>query len=840
MFAPKLYQVLKFTYRQIIDNDFRFDFERTKDRNRYAINQQDNLLFRQIRLITEDSCRYNKYIVFVDIKSGKSDLENLSKLIKEGFYIDNKKYIMSERSASMTRQATLSFVREDIEKQLVERVTMGLKINRTVLSKYVAYRGLMLSSCHCIENWKPKIIVVSDYMKVIKNQKIKHLIDEHSTYIDKETEEEKQWVQKGISESVVDYEINVFDGMGIHHPYITYQVEEHLKSKTKPTSIMWRAPFIKGVTHEMDYTTFLRERNVEFIVDIWGEKHSIDSVMIIMTESMYKGFKYFKDKNTFEDWTNYWNKFDEYNHCIGIAKWNFSLKEEPVYTRANYQILQDLELPFNKFIKLAKYSISWIEKILGGDKLYSYAFLGLTKEKHEPLNNYMKALLMNEEMFKEESIRKYLISLFKKYINEMKSGKLWIKSTFKISCVDLIMFMEYIGGLEPKGCLNNDEFYTNNLNGSYKGEYLIERNPHITRSEHVLLNAVENSDISRWCSHLSNICMINGQSLVLQQLNGSDVDGDLVLVIDNEIMKEGAPRNIPIVIDTEDKITALDEEYNKENLLALVLRTVNSLIGEISNTATCYINKNPKSEETKQKYLKYVDILSIINGKAIDFAKTGVIFNIPRHIAKYAKPLPYFMKYASSYYAGLSEFANTQTNMNRLCWEIEKWEKNTVKHKQKIKDFNYKIMTDENIPLNKKTVEKIERVFQEYTKEMAELAQHQYKFNNHSKYKNWISLYYPDMTQDEIIGFKFDWQHYYDLYKDRCQEICPNEKELANIVVQLCYEKYSNKDKSFIWKVAPLGVLENLSKNKSEIYLPSLSENGKYEYLGRFYDMEKI
>ena len=41
------------------------------------------------------------------------------------------------------------------------------------------------------------------------------------------------------------------------------------------------------------------------------------------------------------------------------------------------------------------------------------------------------------------------------------------------------------------------------------------------------------------------------------------------------------------------------------------------MIGETSNCATCYWNKSPKSEEVKRKYLKYIDILSIINGKAI-------------------------------------------------------------------------------------------------------------------------------------------------------------------------------------------------------------------------------
>lgn len=616
MFAPPLYKVRKFTYRNIIDYDFCINLTKKEERL-YLIQQQDNQLFRQVRKITNNYSKYNPYVIFVDAKGGKSNKENLSKLIIDGFHVNGKHFVLSERSASMTRTAILSFVDEEIENELNERISMGIDIGKTVLSKYVAYRGLMLSACHMFENFFPKVIVVPDHMKTIYNQRIKHLYDNTVTFIDKETGEERQWTSKDVTEDVIDYEINAFDGSGICHPAITEQIKEFLKLKERPTSIMLRMPFIKGLCFEMDYCKFYKERNVEYIYDIWGERHSSQEPMIILTESMYKGFKYFKKTGTIADWEDYWERFHKYEYCIGVSKWNFTHDEEPIFTRVNYQILQDLQLPYEKFARLAKDSIDWINKVIEGDSFYTYAFLGLTYDKKEPINPYMEAMLLNSDMIKEESVRKYLSSLFKKYINEMKCGKLWIRSTFKILAPDLIMLMEHIGKLEPVGCLEQDEFYTNNIHGNYSGEFLIERNPHLSHSEHVILNAVENDLINEYCSHLSNVCMINSKSLVPQRLNGADFDGDLVLVIDNDIMKSGVERNVPFVVDTEDKITALAEEYTKENLLALVLRTLNSMIGETSNCATCYWNKSPKSEEVKRKYLKYIDILSIINGKAI-------------------------------------------------------------------------------------------------------------------------------------------------------------------------------------------------------------------------------
>lgn len=47
-------------------------------------------------------------------------------------------------------------------------------------------------------------------------------------------------------------------------------------------------------------------------------------------------------------------------------------------------------------------------------------------------------------------------------------------------------------------------------------------------------------------------------------------------------MMRGVDRNAPVVLDMEDKITALAEADTPENRVALVLRTINSLIGETS------------------------------------------------------------------------------------------------------------------------------------------------------------------------------------------------------------------------------------------------------------------
>lgn len=838
--------------------DYEYHVPSESDLDRFVVNQQDNMLFRQIRLITGDCSKHNDYIIFVNCKSGKSHHDAIAALVRNGFWIGERHYINSERSASMVRTSILSFVCESIHDELTRRVVMDVEFDKTVLSKWYAYRGLMLSSCHCLDLWKPRIIIVPDCYSIIPQQKIKYVYDKHVMF--EKDGKTIPWVQKDITTGIRDIEINCFDGCGIHHPDITDQVRGMLDIPSDPTSILWRAPFIKGVTHEMDYVSFFRERGVREIVDVWNVRHDVSPSAppaIIMCESMYKGMKYFKRNKDVSDWERYWEIFDKYNHCIGVAKWNFSLQEEPLYTRANYQILQDLDLSYEEFASLAKYSIDWMTNILTGDPVSLYAFLGLFADQHRGLNLRMEALLKNREMINETGVRQYIMSLIYKTIDEMKCGKLYLKACFKFEAPDLIMLMEHIGGLPLRGCLESDEFFTFNREGQFDGEFLIERNPHICKSEHTILTAVNNDLTKQYCSHLVNVAMLNSKSITAQRLNGSDFDGDLVLVVDDKTMMRGVDRDAAITIDIEDKATVLEEEDTSENRVKVTLRGLTSMIGETSNCATSYHNRVPTSKETAEKYESYVSLLSVINGKAVDQAKTGIVYMIPRHIAKYGKQLPYFMKYASPYYARMKTFLHTRSNMNRLCKEIEAWHRSIKWMKpfsqltagEKMKNFcyhidtqknmnraaspaqfDYTIMMDTSIPIDDKKLNCIKEIYLQFNKESREIIQ-----NSH---KEMLKAANKQPGQESMFYNSINWQGIYNIYRMKCFAVCPDICELANYAAIICYELYPKRKKGFLWNIAGEGVLANLKQ--TEQLLPIRDPDGAYEYLGNRYRLEKV
>ena len=58
--------------------------------------------------------------------------------------------------------------------------------------------------------------------------------------------------------------------------------------------------------------------------------------------------------------------------------------------------------------------------------------------------------------------------------------------------------------------------------------------------------------------------------------------------------------------------------------------------------------------------------------------------------------------------------------------------------------------------------------------------------------------------------------------------ICLNPKELANLIVKLCYENIRRRIKIYL-DYCGQGILENLKQTK--VLLPTENENGQYEYL---------
>ena len=191
------------------------------------------------------------------------------------------------------------------------------------------------------------------------------------------------------------------------------------------------------------------------------------------------------------------------------------------------------------------------------------------------------------------------------------------------------------------------------------------------------------------------------------------------------------------------------------------------------------------------------------------------------------------MKYAGKYYASLKTFNRSYSNMNKLCWDIEKWSKK-IRFKNKYKDFDYSIMMNPDVVIDEGKYNQLCDLYLEFEKEMRELQKQNNMQANSENYEN----YFGDLSKAEILHTQVNWKFYYDQYKMRARQIVKNMGELATYVVKICYYTYPTKNKKFIWAIASEGILENLKQQM--IQLPIQDDNGEYLYLGRKYTLQEV
>ena len=150
------------------------------------------------------------------------------------------RYLAFERSASMSRRAMLSFIREDFYEAIRKRIMMDLTIGQCQLSKLYAYNGLLMSSGIRVDGIgidKPHRIIVIDN-PTFKNHNVKVITVED----DGSTGSMRKYhpVEKRIEELTTV----CFDGEGLISKQYSEVLNKALGPKRKHTSFQIRIPYV--------------------------------------------------------------------------------------------------------------------------------------------------------------------------------------------------------------------------------------------------------------------------------------------------------------------------------------------------------------------------------------------------------------------------------------------------------------------------------------------------------------------------------------------------------------------------------------------------------------------
>ncbi len=217
-------------------------------------------------------------------------LKAKSMFCPEGVTLDfgsgKHRYLAFERSGSMSREYKLSFIREDLYAAVTRRVTMDLTIGMCQLSKLYAYNGLMMSSGKRIDGIgidKPhRVIVIDNPSYEVPNVPVITAEDADGGG--------SMRVFRRVEKTVDSVKVTGFDGEGLISKEYAAVVDRVFCGGNVHTSFQIRMPYVKGMLHKVDFKDFYKMTGTKRLTDIWGVKHRVEDVDMILTKSMFKGF----------------------------------------------------------------------------------------------------------------------------------------------------------------------------------------------------------------------------------------------------------------------------------------------------------------------------------------------------------------------------------------------------------------------------------------------------------------------------------------------------------------------------------------------------------------------
>lgn len=676
------------TSAQKTDDGYRFYCDTTEPSKEYLIEntlQDDCPIFYQAMLVLDKnpnaanivSDKLRDVFVYIDF-SGIFDRKAVGRVLEyqqiaeymfkpEGITLnfgkEDKRYVAFERSASMSRDSKLSFVRADVYDALRERMMLGMTIGKCQLSKLYAYNALLFTSG---TRYYDESILSDKRIIVIKNPKT--TIENVNTVTVEDDGSNNPMRKYTRTEKFTDITITEFDGEGFVSPRLA-----DLLAKGH-NSFQIRMPYIKGVVHKVDFASLLSELDVPCIVDMWGNKHKPNDVDIILTDSMFKGIKWMTDNNL--TWAEYLKRCREYNHALYISGMDKLTTQNT--TELNYQFLNTLSITNEEFrptdLPLGcnsspEYdSRQWVTKtteteyyLFIADNEYRRRYF-IDDETSDSRRKHRAELIAKNPLFIDEPIfTKELNDKAENILSKYSVGKLLISGDNRYLSDDLVRLVAHIVKQTVGECfayrqlkkeLLTDNFvYAPNPNYEENEVYTLLRSPHIARNEEALVKPVSAGYLrNKYFSHLNYVIMVDSRSLIPERLGGADFDGDMVKTIADPLVNKCVMRSstaLPLLkIPTAEPLIADANDWYERFIT--VKNIFSSRIGQISNAAlsrgVIAYDENTDTEE-KERYYHEVETLAILNGLEIDSAKSGIKPDLSDYIEKKNTKRSIFLRY---------------------------------------------------------------------------------------------------------------------------------------------------------------------------------------------------
>jgi hypothetical protein len=834
----KQFEVFKIGTDMLKMNDWDLTLSKDKAMSlNLLVSLFDSQMFDLInQILTERGIRppkkdYTRYVMSV-VNDGKKRCKRDFKRALQGFKVNGVEFKRFVGTTGGLKANSVIFVNANIIDELNRRCECGRNKDLPVVpAKYEAYKALTCSASQkiCEPNG---ILVVSD------------VVTHYATEVIDIDEDDKSG-EPIVAYKKIEAENDASDGYNLCTYDYMKRISESLGIDYVTTGVCLRNAYCKGMLYAFPIVEFCEKYLGSYIVkDIWGHEVDIRTVDMILTES---SLKFWNSYNSSED---YINQYRSHGYNFRVTKIIGHELED--IRELNYQYLQSYDFTDEDIKELCQPTVDYLTGSLCGDYEQTLKFLGL-KHKDKvlmPKETWQKALLLGEDMINDPNIIYHINKLINKKIDNAKIGKLICNGNYQQLSGDPFLLMQHICGLKETGLLQAKECYSSYwINKT--NELVVFRSPMIGHNNIRKMTVINNDEAQYWYQYMGNVFITNGFDSACMALSGADMDGDSVFSTNNNVLIR-CYKELPAINCVQHK--AEKKTITQQDIVQSNFNGFGNSVGSITNRATAMFSVQAQFEKHSKEYkeLEYrILCTQLYQQNEIDKIK-GIV----------AKPMA---KYWYSYKDCPNEYQKSICCEKKPYFMIYRYEKEKTEYRKFIKDNNSQCIADYGIdiktlltlPYNQLTEEQkntvkwynkfnpvdmnlctinricfyIESVIKEYKSTFKErkIDYTQFKVKRrctqkHKEELKYLMGIYISHNQTYQIQDKIDTNlatkpmlNFVENYIiDRAKEMCPNDDERWNIILDMCNEVKDIEQKDYCWIIL-VDILTRREENSGKI-----------------------
>ena len=691
---------------------------------------------------------------------------------------------------------------------------------KLVPAKYEAYKALTCSASQPICNPK-RILVVRDCVTKYFADVI-YLDDGAKEKDENDKTQNSEPIRKLIKNK--ELENTVSDGFNLCTIDYMERVGESLGLDYTPTGVCLRNAWLKGMLYPFPILEFIEKYNKGnyFIEDVWGNLQDIRECEMIVTESSLKLW------SAYDSIDDYMVAYEECGYQFSVTKISSHVLDEE--RELNYQYLQSYDFTDEDIKELCDPTIQRLKDAMCGDYESTIKFLGINE--NTDVNSWQRALYTSEYMIGDpyviDSVHRYI----KKKMNEAKIGKLFVNGNYQIASGDPFALMQSICGIEPTGLLSANECYSKFWIDRTIDEVVIFRSP-MTSHNNIRKCSINNSEECLfWYQYMDTIMIINSWDSFCMAENGCDWDGDILFSTDNPVLLRrfvDLPA-IECVQSNAQKVIVTEKEIKKTNKNGM-----GNQVGTITNyvTSMMEVKSNFDKDSDEYKELEYrIECGQLFQQAELDKLK-GILatpmpsswYNIQacednrrlQSLCAYRKP--YFMIYVyddtKRKYKKYVKEANIKCKATYNC-SIDDLSRNYEKLSDDQKDFlfwyEYKMPVGTGECSMNKICKYVESKLDGYKSQLRRNSTFDYNklkvkrrcTEEHRQALRELETEYKECIKEYKTKKHYDKEecnvnrkYLCEKFKNVAIEICPNDDERMNIILDITYGYKGNRQ--FCW-----------------------------------------